>query len=200
MDNTEARRRVLDAAERLFAQRGYGAVTLRDIGAAAGMHHSSLYHHAPGGKEDLYVEVTERNLRRHRDGLTAAIGDAAPDIRSRLRAVADWLLSQPPLDTVRMAHTDMPAIDPAHARRLSGMGYTHLLAPIEGALREAQGRGEIAHHDLTLIAGSAVLGAIESLYGVVEGELARSRQELAYDLIDTVLVGLQPRERHARSP
>lgn len=193
-NQTEARARVLDAAERLFAQRGYGAVTLRDIGAAAGIHHSSVYHHAPGGKEQLFIEVTECNLRRHHDGLEEAIGRAAPDIRARLRAVADWLLSQPPMDLVRLAYTDLPAIDPAHAARLSELAYRSLMAPIEAALHRARREGAIEHHDLLLMAG-AILGMIESLYAVPESAVARSRQALAHELIDTVLTGLQPRER-----
>jgi AcrR family transcriptional regulator len=41
MDESEARERVLAAAERLFAERGYAAVTLRDIAAAVGIRHAS---------------------------------------------------------------------------------------------------------------------------------------------------------------
>lgn len=192
-DNTAARERVLDAAERLFAQRGYSAVTLRDIGAAVGIRHTSLYHHAPGGKEDLFVEVTERHLERHHAGLTGAIARAAPDLRARLRAAADWLLSQPPMDLVRLTYSDLPAIAPTHAKRLSRGAYAALLSPIEAALRQARQNGEIAQHNLDLIAG-AFLGLIESLYAVPQHALERSRQAMAYELIDILLDGLRPRE------
>ena len=49
-----ARERVLDVAEALFAERGLARVTMREIAHAACMRHASLYHHAPGGKEQLY--------------------------------------------------------------------------------------------------------------------------------------------------
>src|SRR3712207_6832093 len=104
---TEARERVLEAAEKLFAQKGYTAVTLRDIGAAVGIKHASLYHHVPGGKEQLFIEVTERHLQRHRAGLKATIAEAQPTIQRQLRAAADWLLSQPPMDLIRMAYSDI---------------------------------------------------------------------------------------------
>ncbi|MBZ0309485.1 MAG: TetR/AcrR family transcriptional regulator, partial [Anaerolineae bacterium] len=52
-------------AEHLFAERGYTAVTLRDIAEAVGLRHASLYHHVPGGKEALFIEVTERTMKRH---------------------------------------------------------------------------------------------------------------------------------------
>jgi AcrR family transcriptional regulator len=67
-ESSESRERVLQQAEHLFSERGYAAVTLRDIAAGLGIRQASLYHHVPGGKEQLYVEVTERNLRRIRMG------------------------------------------------------------------------------------------------------------------------------------
>ena len=112
-----ARERVMDTAERLFARKGYNAVTLRDIAAEIGIHHTTLYHHVPGGKEQLFIDVVERNFEHHRRGLTQAIAGAPSDIRLQLRAIADWLLSQPPMDLVRMVYSDLPAIDPAQADR-----------------------------------------------------------------------------------
>lgn len=193
VDNSEARERVLDAAERLFAEKGYASVTLRDIAAAVGIRHASLYHHAPGGKEELFVEVAGRNFARHREGLGAAIAGAAPDVRARLRAAADWLLSQPPMDLVRMVYSDMPSIDPAHAARLSRVAYDSLLAPIEAALLEARERGEIDHRNPGLIAGGLV-GMIESLYAVPQHVVTRGRQAMAHELIDALLDGLRPRK------
>lgn len=193
--STDARERVLDAAEQLFAQRGYAAVTLRDIAAVVGIRHASLYHHVPGGKEELFIEVTERHLRRHRAGLMKAIAEATLDVRSQLCAAADWLLSQPPMDLVRMVYSDMPAINPAHAERLSYVAYDAMLAPLEAALAQAQQRGEIEHHNLGLIAGG-ILGMVETMYavpqGVVDGE-GQSRQAMAYELIDVLLNGLRRR-------
>lgn len=193
VDNSEARERVLDAAERLFAEKGYASVTLRDIAAAVGIRHASLYHHAPGGKEELFVEVAGRNFARHREGLGAAIAGAAPDVRARLRAAADWLLSQPPVDLVRMVYSDMPSIDPAHAARLSRVAYDSLLAPIEAVLIEAREGGEIDHRNPGLIAGGLV-GMIESLYAVPQHVVTRGRQAMAHELIDALLDGLRPRE------
>lgn len=194
--NTEARERVLAAAERLFAERGYTAVTLRDIAAEVGIRHTSLYHHVPGGKEELFVEVTERNLERHRVGLTHAIAQAAPNIQAQLHAAANWLLSQPPMDLVRMSNSDMPAIRPAHAERLTQIAGAALLEPVAAALEHAQERGEIKYHNLGLVAGG-LIGMIESLYSapqVALDEGGQSRQAMAHDLIDVLLNGLRPRD------
>lgn len=190
---SEARERVIEVAERLFAQKGYAAVTLRDIANELGIKHASLYHHAPGGKEELYIEVMERTLRRHNAGLTAAIGGAAPDIRARLRAAADWLLSQPPMDLVRMVYSDMPEINAAHAHRLSEKAFEMMITPIRVALEMAQIRGEIRHHDVGLIAGG-LLGMLESLHAVPQQAFEgprHSRQWMAYELVDVMLDGVR---------
>lgn len=188
----EPRERVLNAAEKLFAVRGYSAVTLRDIAVEVGIRHTSLYHHVPGGKEELFVEVTERQLRRHREGLTRATARAPADVRAQLRAVSDWLLSQPPMDIVRMVYSDMPQINPAVAQRLAEQALESLILPIIEVLVQAQQRGEIAHENLGLV-GGGLLGMLESLHGVPENVLQRTRKEMGYELIDVMLLGLRPR-------
>ncbi|NOK61961.1 MAG: TetR/AcrR family transcriptional regulator [Chloroflexi bacterium AL-N1] len=85
IDRSDARKRVLDAAKRLFSQRRYNAVTLRDIAAEVGIRHISLYYHVPGGKEALFIEVTERSLQHHYERLTHPIDRAQPNVHARLR-------------------------------------------------------------------------------------------------------------------
>lgn len=54
--------RILDAAETQFAQKGFGAASLRDIAAMAEIQQPGLYKHF-SSKEDLYRQVYERTLR-----------------------------------------------------------------------------------------------------------------------------------------
>jgi AcrR family transcriptional regulator len=60
---------ILDAAEKLFAHRGFTAVTVRDIAAEAGVSHA-LVHRYLGSKQDVYRAM----LARRED----VISDAAP--------------------------------------------------------------------------------------------------------------------------
>jgi AcrR family transcriptional regulator len=55
------RERVLDAAEALFAERGYEGTTLRDVATRVGLRIPSLYNHFDS-KESLYAAVLERDL------------------------------------------------------------------------------------------------------------------------------------------
>lgn len=190
LDTTESHERVLNSAERLFAQRGYNSVTLRDIAADVGVHHTTLYHHVPGGKEQLFIDVLERTLQHHRKGMTDAIAQAQVSVRSQLYAVAAWLLSQPPMDLVRLTYSDMPAINPAQAERLLNLTYDAMLSPIEKVLRSAQQRGEVAEHDYSLVAGT-FLGMIENLYSVPSTVIVKTRQQMAAELINILLMGLR---------
>ena len=67
---------ILDAAEELFALRGFTAVTVRDIAERAGVSHA-LVHRYLGSKADIYRAV----LMRGEDGIVAAAPDD-PDLFS----------------------------------------------------------------------------------------------------------------------
>src|SRR5882672_10874276 len=68
----ESRRRILDAAERAFALRGFGGARLRDIAQEAGVHHA-LVHHYYGDKRGLLQEVIQRGLERMAEAARAAL-------------------------------------------------------------------------------------------------------------------------------
>jgi len=55
----DTRRGILDAAEQLFAQRGYAAASMREIARAAGTSQALLHHHF-GTKAKLYEAVKQR--------------------------------------------------------------------------------------------------------------------------------------------
>lgn len=190
-NESEAREKVIAVADRLFSERGYKAVMLTEIAAEVGIRHPSLYHHFPKGKEQLYVEVMERNLAQHQRGLQQAVSRAQPDIRSQLLAAAEWFLSQPPMDLMRLIHSDMPAIDPAAAQQLVNLSYAALMLPIKTILEQAVRRGEMADSRLDVLAGS-IVGMIEQLYAVPRSSHS-DRLEMACFLIDSLLNGLYTR-------
>lgn len=192
MVQSASRERVLDTAERLFAQRGYTAVTLMDIAEALGIRHTSLYHHVPKGKEALFIEVTERQMARHRAAMDEAIARDEGDLRAQLVGVADWLLSHPPMDIIRMTHSDLPQIVPHEAHRLSFLALQSAIEPIARIFEDARARGEIDHDDLGLVAGG-FFGMINSLHAVPSGSLLQTRLEMAIQLINVFLNGLLKR-------
>jgi AcrR family transcriptional regulator len=196
----EAKARLLDAADRLFMERGYKAVTLRDIANAVGIKHASIYHHAPGGKQQLFVEVMQRTMRTHREGLTAAL-TGAPTLRAGLYAAADWVLAHPPMDMMRMTMSDLAALPPEDSARLSELASAALLQPLEQAIVEARARGEVVTKDPGAI-GAALLTLIEGLHAMPEIAFTHphskwhgcDRKDVARFLIDSFFAGLSPRD------
>ena len=70
-DADRSRKAILDAAETLFAERGFDAVSLREIGDAAGLSRGTPNYFF-GSKEDLYVAVLERVFADRQDASTRA--------------------------------------------------------------------------------------------------------------------------------
>ncbi len=71
--------RILDTTAELFMRYGYTGTGLKQIVADANAPFGSLYHHFPGGKQELGVEVIHRSGAMYLE-LVLGVFDAAPDI------------------------------------------------------------------------------------------------------------------------
>ncbi|MEU8579787.1 TetR/AcrR family transcriptional regulator [Streptomyces sp. L500] len=84
--------RLLAAATRLFAERGYDRTSVQEIVVAAGVTKGALYHYF-GSKDDLLHEVYGRVLRLQQERLDA-LADADAPVERRLRdAAADVVVT-----------------------------------------------------------------------------------------------------------
>jgi AcrR family transcriptional regulator len=81
---TPTRSRILDATAALFMRYGYTGTGLKQIVADANAPFGSLYHHFPGGKQELGAEVIRRSGAMYGE-LVMSVFDAAPDIVSGVR-------------------------------------------------------------------------------------------------------------------
>src|SRR5262249_3337983 len=80
--DSTTRDRVLRAATRLFAGRGYGMTSMRDIARAARIRVASLYHHFKS-KDALYLEVLDREQNRLRDIMNTVLAEET-DFRTQI--------------------------------------------------------------------------------------------------------------------
>ncbi|MBD3369048.1 TetR family transcriptional regulator [Candidatus Fermentibacteria bacterium] len=74
------RERILDAAEKLFEEKGFDGSSIREVAERAGVAKSLLYHHF-SSKRDLWREVVHRVFERHglREKVTEFIDNLSPD-------------------------------------------------------------------------------------------------------------------------
>jgi AcrR family transcriptional regulator len=82
---------LLQAAERQFAERGYLAVRLEDIGAAADVSGPAIYRHFPN-KEALLVELLVGISTRLLAGGRAVVAQAGEDAAAALSGLVDFHL------------------------------------------------------------------------------------------------------------
>jgi len=71
------RQKVLDAAARLFRDRGYAGTTMRAVAGRCGIRAASLYHHFPS-KDDILAEVFDYGVRRVAAAVRAAVDRLPP--------------------------------------------------------------------------------------------------------------------------
>jgi AcrR family transcriptional regulator len=92
MPSDRTRASILDAAERLYADRGFSDVTLRDIVAAAGVNLAAVNYHF-GSKDELIAELfVTRSIATNRERLNElkaaeVAGGGRADIDAILRAL-----------------------------------------------------------------------------------------------------------------
>ena len=81
---TATRDRLLDTGAELFRRQGYAATGIKQILANAEAPIGSLYHHFPGGKEELGAEAIRLSGALY-ELLIPAVFDPAPDLPTAIR-------------------------------------------------------------------------------------------------------------------
>src|ERR1700759_5289615 len=155
---SDRRQQLLAAAERLFAERGFLAVRLEDIGAAAGVSGPAIYRHFPN-KEALLVELLVGISTRLLAGARAVIsreGDAAAALDGLIDFHLDFALGEP--DLIRIQDRDLAHL-PAAAERQVRRAQRQYVEVWVAALRELN--PELAEAEARLTA-HAVFGLLNS--------------------------------------
>ena len=188
LPQNETRERIMDVAENLFMTRGYSAVRLRDIADEVGMKHASLYYYVPKGKEQLFVAVVRRSMARHEHEMTRLIGDAGDDIHHQAYAVSDWLVSQPPIDMVRMSESDLHQIDKGTAAELTTLMLDSLTRPLILALERAR-----EHQTVDVInpgvAAMSLITLIQTVHHIPAMSIPEGRTQFGRKLVDMLMYG-----------
>ncbi len=143
---------ILATSAKLFSQRGYKGVSIRDIAQAAGMTNAALYYHFKN-KEDLFLAMLRDDHEKAMASLQAAArgpGDLRDDLNQLMLRYAEITCQQ--RQSFQMLWRDMRQIGDARGPKLFGEMRHHLMHPLEERLEAAQAAGEIQEGDAQLYA------------------------------------------------
>jgi AcrR family transcriptional regulator len=175
---SDRRLQLLAAAERLFAERGFLAVRLEDIGAAAGVSGPAIYRHFPN-KESLLVELLVGISTRLLDGargVRSAQTDAAAALNGLIDFHLDFALGEP--DLIRIQDRDLAYL-PAAAERQVRRAQRQYVEVWVGVLRELE--PGLAETDARLMAHAAfgLLNSTPHSLKPADGKAARAARSRA---------------------
>lgn len=147
MRDAPARDQILDAAEYLFAERGFARTTIKQIGARAKVNSALLYYYF-GDKERLYHEVLQRlvgGLVEATMGQLQSGGDPVARLRRFVAAQAEALMSRPAFP--RLIMRELVDYEAAHAvtqvRHLATTSFRGLCGLVEEGQRAGLFRREL---------------------------------------------------------
>lgn len=163
VDATDCARFIIEAAKELLAEVGYGAMSMRQLAARAGLLPGSLYHHV-ASKQDLLLCVL-LNLLEARDSAWRQFPrrrGILGELQGFVRFVLAWQQSHPTdIKVLEHEHRHLDAPMQAWLAQRSNSLHTHLL----GLLHKGREQGVFGDIDIdsAALAIMALLGTAEAL-------------------------------------
>lgn len=180
--NVNRAEQILDAAARLFAERGYGATGIDDIGAAAGVSGPAIYWHFKGKQALLaamLTDVSERLLAQGRRCVAEA-ADAEAALRALVHEQVTFAMDHPDLIVVHARELRHLDAQQAHGVRLLQRQYVDVWV-------------EVAQRCYPTTSPSTLVAAVQAAIGLINstpyvGKVPR--RTLAPMLTDMALAAL----------
>lgn len=130
-DNT--RERVLDQAEKLFSEKGFAAVSVREITSASGCNLAAVNYHF-GSKKKLYLAVFQERWAKRAGKLQKSFSDALaekpqPGLEDVISAMARSFLEGPLTDSERRNHVQLMQRELSDPGQALGMIVEQVMRP-----------------------------------------------------------------------
>jgi AcrR family transcriptional regulator len=142
--------KILLAAQQLFMQRGYRAVSVTDIVSAAEVTKPTLYYHF-ADKEEVFVQVSLHMLAEMHARLDAIAGQHSTTA-ARLTAVAAWILSSSAINSRMMRQEARQHLSSAQQQRLAEAFRDHMLGPLSMIMEAGIRAGDLQRYSANELA------------------------------------------------
>jgi TetR/AcrR family transcriptional regulator len=202
---TKGARRILNAAARSFARRGYSGTSMADVAESAGVSKATVFHHFRS-KRGLYRALIEQSVSGFREDVLPKLDTEAPLPGGLERfAAAHYARLTRHKATSRLILHEMLAGNPEFVEAMSHGVMADNFALLAAELRRGQANGAIRADVDPGLAVFMLLCASWFLFQA--GELARRAPDLsiaadpdlyARQVADLLYFGLKPREASSR--
>ncbi len=138
----DSRARILREARRLFIERGYYSLSMREIAAQAGISKAGIYHHFKD-KESLFLAVLTDSLQELEAIIRAAEEGSGP-VAERVRHMARQIMSQPASRRaiIRLASQEMGNLSRAGREAFREAYYGRFIQRIQSLMAAGIAAGE----------------------------------------------------------
>jgi AcrR family transcriptional regulator len=161
----DTRRRIIAAAMKCVAERGYARATIREIARSADITSGSLYHYFPNKAEIVraaYLEVSEATMPQ-----LEAAAEQAQGVVNKLAAVIDQgsqIMQEYPYAIPFDRAVRAPGVDEAALPKISESIVAALSRIVEGVIHQAHRDGELNPAVTPAGATNAVFAVLRGLY------------------------------------
>ncbi len=172
---------IIDAAARVFADRGYHGATTQDIADVLGIRQASLYYYLPSKEVALEIVCTRgvEDFFKAARAIEAGPGTAQEKLTSLMRAHISPLLDRG--DFVKVFLTQRQFL-PRESRRRVGKWSRAIERLFESVIREGARKGEFRADVDPRLATLAIIGmanAVAGWYGKEKASIERIGNEFA---------------------
>lgn len=190
LETVDSRAAILAAAQRLFVERGYRGISMREIAEAVGMTKAALYYHFRD-KEHLFVALLQKVL----GDLSALIAESrAGDMacQAQIERVVMRIMLLPPEEraSLRLASQELGNLDEATRKAFVQTYHDQFIGRIAAIFEDGVARGEFKALDAQ-VATWSLLGMLYPYFHVSPVTGVMPSQTLVTQLMEIFFHGLR---------
>ncbi len=196
----ERRAQLLEAAQRVFANKGFHAANVADVAAAAGVSQGTVYHYFDS-KEDLLMAVYEawetENLRQEIDAALHAVSSAAAKLHLVAQAAAQRITRSAALLGAQVEFWSHIPRHPAIRKGFKRM-FAQMADDVAQIIQAGIDSGEFAQVDATVLARVLIAGFDGLVLQWLADKKSVDWQASIETLTTVVLRGLSEKDHNRR--
>jgi TetR/AcrR family transcriptional regulator, cholesterol catabolism regulator len=146
---TDTKERIIKEAQRLYHEGGYNHMALDKISGTLNVTRPALYHHFPGGKEQLFREMIEHLIDQRVKELSASI-QKGTSTREKFENMIWTIINNPMMDIRRMLANEMAEFQ-EETKALLWQKLAQLRGLVMGVMESAVEKGEFRAQNLNLV-------------------------------------------------